>query len=244
MGGAVVHKDEKIGLKQLFDTESSTYTYLLWDQTTKDAILVDPVDILVDRDMKEVEDHGLKLVLGVNTHAHADHITGTGLLKQKIPGLKSVIAKASGAKADILVESGDKIVFGNRSLEVRSTPGHTTGCLSYVADDRSFVLTGDTLLIQGCGRTDFQGGSAETLYDSVHNELFTLPDDTIVYPAHDYKGRFSSSIRNEKENNPRLGAGKTKEEFAEIMKNLNLSYPKKIDVAVPANMRCGVPDVE
>uniref|UniRef100_A0A7S3DNF9 Metallo-beta-lactamase domain-containing protein n=1 Tax=Entomoneis paludosa TaxID=265537 RepID=A0A7S3DNF9_9STRA len=149
MGGAVVHKDEKIGLKQLFDTESSTYTYLLWDQTTKDAILVDPVDILVDRDMKEVEDHGLKLVLGVNTHAHADHITGTGLLKQKIPGLKSVIAKASGAKADILVESGDKIVFGNRSLEVRSTPGHTTGCLSYVADDRSFVLTGDTLLIQG-----------------------------------------------------------------------------------------------
>jgi len=129
-------------------------------------------------------------------------------------------------------------------LEARSTPGHTDGCLSYVADDQSFVLTGDALLIQGCGRTDFQGGSSEKLYDSVHTQLFSLPDSTVVYPGHDYKGRLSSTIGSEKETNPRLGAGKTKEEFVDIMANLNLAQPKKIDVAVPANLRCGVPDVE
>mmetsp|Transcript_18918 Transcript_18918/g.51863 ORF Transcript_18918/g.51863 Transcript_18918/m.51863 type:complete len:293 (-) Transcript_18918:68-946(-) len=241
-GGTIIKKDETIGFKQLFDDESSTYTYLLWDPTTKDAILVDPVDIQVDRDIREAQ--GLNLVFGVNTHAHADHITGTHLLKQKIPGLRSVIAKASGAQADVLVEPGDQIVFGRRSLKVRATPGHTSGCLSYVADDSSFVLTGDTLLIQGCGRTDFQGGSAETLYESVHTQLYTLPDDTLVYPAHDYKGRTSSSIGAEKDTNPRLGGGKTRDEFVEIMANLNLAYPKKIDVAVPANLRCGVPDVE
>lgn len=235
---------DKIEMKQLFDEDSSTYTYLLWDSKSKDAILVDPVDIQVDRDLKEVEALGLKLIYGVNTHAHADHITGTGILKTKVDGLKSVIAEASGAMADVKIGNGDKITFGSHHIEARATPGHTVGCLSYVADDKSFVLTGDTLLIQGCGRTDFQGGSAEDLYDSVHSQLFTLPDDTIVYPAHDYKGRLSSKIGDEKTTNPRLGGGKTKEEFVDIMKNLNLDYPKKIDVAVPANMRCGVPDVE
>lgn len=243
MSGAIIRKDDKIGFKQLFDDESSTYTYLLWDAGTKAAILVDPVDIQVDRDLKEVSDLGLNLVYGVNTHAHADHITGTGLLKQKVDGLKSVIAGSSGAKADIHIAAGDRIAFGHRFIEARATPGHTNGCLSYVADDQSFVLTGDALLIQGCGRTDFQGGSAEKLYNSVHSQLFTLPDETVVYPAHDYKSRTSSKIGVEKETNPRLGKGKTKEEFVEIMKNLNLAYPKKIDVAVPANMRCGVPDV-
>jgi sulfur dioxygenase len=176
--------------------------------------------------------------------AHADHITGTHLLKEKIEGVKSVISEASGAQADVKIGSGDRIVFGSRYIEARATPGHTAGCVSYVADDESFVLTGDTLMIQGCGRTDFQGGSAETLYESVHQQLFSLPDSTIVYPAHDYKSRTESSIKNEKENNPRLGVTKTKDEFVEIMANLNLSYPKKIDKAVPANMRCGVPDVE
>lgn len=234
----------KIELKQLFDEDSSTYTYLLWDPETKDAILVDPVDLQVERDLKEIRDRGLRLMFGVNTHAHADHITGTGLLKRKVPGVRSVISAASEAQADVKVAAGDKITFGKRSVAVRATPGHTAGCVSFVADDESFVLTGDALLIQGCGRTDFQGGSAETLYQSVHSQIFTLPDETIVYPAHDYKGRFSSKVGDEKKTNPRLGEGKTVEEFAEIMKNLNLSYPKKIDVAVPANMRCGVPDVE
>ncbi|CAB9513144.1 Persulfide dioxygenase ETHE1 homolog, mitochondrial [Seminavis robusta] len=242
--GSIVKAGEAMGFKQLFDDDSSTYTYLLWDPSTKDAIIVDPVDIQVDRDLKEIESLGLNLVYGVNTHAHADHITGTGLLKTKIDGFQSVISDASGAKADIKIGPGDKIVFGSRSISVRATPGHTEGCLSYVADDESFVLTGDTLLIQGCGRTDFQGGSAEKLYNSVHSQLFTLPDETIVYPAHDYKGRTSAKLGDEKKTNPRLGEGKTESDFVEIMKNLNLSYPKKIDVAVPANMRCGVPDVE
>lgn len=235
---------EKIGLTQLFDDDSSTYTYLLWDEATKDAILVDPVDLQVDRDLAAVKELGLNLVYGVNTHAHADHITGTHLLKQKVEGMKSVISEASKADADVKIGPGDRVVFGSRFIEARSTPGHTEGCVSFVADDESFVMTGDTLLIQGCGRTDFQGGSAETLYESVQTQLFTLPDSCIVYPAHDYKGRTESSIGREKADNPRLGATKTKDEFIEIMANLNLSYPKKIDVAVPANMRCGVPDVE
>jgi sulfur dioxygenase len=243
-GGAIVRSGEKIGLKQLFDNESSTYTYLLWDQATKDAILVDPVDIQVDRDLEAIRELGLNLIYGVNTHAHADHITGTGLLKQKVDGLKSVISEASTANADVHIHHGDRIVFGSRFIEAKATPGHTDGCLSYVADDQSFVLTGDAMLIMGCGRTDFQGGSAEKLYESVHTQLFTLPDYTVVYPAHDYKGRTQSSIGDEKEKNPRLGGGKSKEDFVEIMKNLNLDYPKKIDVAVPANLRCGVPHVE
>jgi sulfur dioxygenase len=244
MGGAILRKDDKIGFKQLFDEDSSTFTYLLWDHVTSDAILIDPVDIHADRDIAIAKELGLNLVYGVNTHAHADHITGTGILRSKIPNLKSVISEASGAKADILVGSGDRIAFGHRFVEVRATPGHTSGCLSYVADDQSFVLTGDALLIQGCGRTDFQGGSAETLYESVSTQLFSLPAETVVYPAHDYKGRTSSSIGAEIETNPRLGKTKTKTDFIEIMANLNLSYPKKIDVAVPANMRCGVPDAE
>lgn len=241
--GFIVKAGDKIGVKQLFDDDSSTYTYLLWDTTTKDAIIVDPVDLQVDRDLKEVESLGLNLVYGVNTHAHADHITGTGLLKQKLPGFQSVISEASKAKADLTIGDGDKITFGSRSVQVRSTPGHTEGCVCYVADDLSFVLTGDTLLIQGCGRTDFQGGSAENLYKSVHSQLFTLPDEAVVYPSHDYKGRLSSLIGDEKKTNPRLGEGKSVKDFKEIMDGLNLSYPKKIDVAVPANMRCGVPDV-
>jgi sulfur dioxygenase len=233
-----------VGFKQLFDDVSCTYTYLLWDPKTKDALLIDPVDTKVDRDLKEVADEGLKLIYGVNTHAHADHITGTGLLKKKVEGLKSVISKASTAKADIHFEHGDKIQFGERYLTVRSTPGHTDGCCSFVMDDEKMVFTGDALLIQGCGRTDFQGGSSDKLYESIHSQIFTLPDDCIVYPGHDYKGRLSSTVREEKENNPRLGGTKTKEEFIEIMNNLNLPNPKMIDIAVPANLRCGVPDVE
>lgn len=231
-------------IKQLFDEASSTYTYLLWCPKSMNGILIDPVDVQVDRNLKAVSEAGVKLIYGVNTHAHADHITGTGILKTKVENLKSIISKASTAKADILVEPGDKITFGERYLTVRATPGHTAGCVCYVTDDEKYVFTGDTLLIQGCGRTDFQGGSPSDLYDSVHSQLFTLPDECIVYPAHDYKGRFSSKIGAEKETNPRLGGTKTKEEFIDIMNNLNLSMPKKIDIAVPANMRCGVPDTE
>jgi sulfur dioxygenase len=232
-----------MGFAQLFDEDSSTYTYLLWDDITKDAIIVDPVDIQVDRDIAKANALGLQLRYGVNTHAHADHITGTYLLKQRVPGLQSIISTASCATADLHVTHGDRIEFGRRFVSVRATPGHTDGCVSYLADDESFVLTGDALLIQGCGRTDFQQGDASKLYDSVHQQLFTLPDDTVVYPAHDYLGRSQTTIGVEKTTNPRFGGTKTKEEFIQIMANLNLPYPKHIDAAVPANLRCGVPDV-
>ena len=236
---------EGIIFRQLFDTSgSSTYTYVLGDPVSKEAVLIDPVKEMVERDLAVVNDLGLTLAYAINTHCHADHITGSGDLKKALPGLKSVIAKSSGARADVHIEHGDVVSFGDASnpinLEVRATPGHTDGCVSYVCDD--MVFTGDALLIRGCGRTDFQGGSSEKLFDSVREQLFKLPDDTRVFPAHDYKGRTMSTVGEEKALNPRLGMHKTKEEFVEIMRNLNLPYPKKIDAALPANLKCGIDD--
>ncbi|CAK8534873.1 unnamed protein product [Lathyrus sativus] len=236
----------KLLFRQLFEKESSTYTYLLADASHADkpALLIDPVDRTVDRDLSLIQELGLKLVYALNTHVHADHVTGTGLIKSKVPGVKSVISKASGATADVYVQQGDKIHFGDLYLEVRATPGHTLGCLTYVTGDGPdqpqprAAFTGDTLLIRGCGRTDFQGGSSENLYKSVHSQIFTLPKDTLLYPAHDYKGFSVSTVGEEIQYNPRLT--KDEETFKNIMANLNLSYPKMIDVAVPANMVCGI----
>ncbi|XP_019267017.1 PREDICTED: persulfide dioxygenase ETHE1 homolog, mitochondrial-like [Nicotiana attenuata] len=236
----------KLLFRQLFETESSTYTYLLADalHPEKPALLIDPVDKTVDRDLALVKELGLKLVYAINTHVHADHVTGTGLIKTKVPDVKSIISKASNAKADLFVEPGDKIYFGDIFLEVRATPGHTLGCVTYVTGDGPnqpqprMAFTGDTLLIRGCGRTDFQGGSSGKLYDSVHSQIFTLPKDTLVYPAHDYKGFTVSTVGEEMLYNPRLS--KDKETFKNIMQNLNLSYPKMMDVAVPFNMLCGL----
>ncbi|XP_013789204.1 persulfide dioxygenase ETHE1 homolog, mitochondrial-like, partial [Limulus polyphemus] len=225
----------------LFDGTSFTYTYLLADTKTKEAVLIDPVLEQVDRDVKLVEELGLNLIYAANTHVHADHITGTGRIKQKIPGCKSVIAKASEAKADVHLEQGEKLKFGEYELEARSTPGHTNGCLTYVCHNQKMAFTGDALLIRGCGRTDFQQGNSERLYDSVHTHILSLPEDYLLYPAHDYKGQTSSSVWEEKMFNPRLT--KTKAEFVEIMKNLNLAYPKMIDKALPANMVCGLHDI-
>jgi len=226
-------------LRQLFDTcGSSTYTYLIADGEGGDAVLIDPVLEMVDRDLKLVEELGVNLKYCLNTHCHADHITGSGLIKQKMPSVKSIIAEASGAKSDIKVKHGDRISFGDLHIEVRATPGHTSGCVSFVLDDK--VFTGDALLIRGCGRTDFQGGSSENLYDAVHSQIFSLPDNTTVYPAHDYKGHRCSTVGEEKRLNPRLS--KSKAEFVEIMNGLGLAHPKKIDVALPANMVCGIQD--
>ncbi|KAL3333238.1 hypothetical protein AABB24_033359 [Solanum stoloniferum] len=240
----------KLVFRQLFEKESSTYTYLLADPShpQKPALLIDPVDKTVDRDLALVKELDLKLIYAINTHVHADHVTGSGLIKTKFPGVKSIISKASNAKADLFVEPGDKIYFGDIFLEVRATPGHTLGCVTYVTGDGPnqpqprMAFTGDALLIRGCGRTDFQGGSSDKLYDSVHSQIFTLPKDTLLYPAHDYKGFTVSTVGEEMLYNPRLS--KDKETFKNIMQNLNLSYPKMMDVAVPANMVCGLQETK
>uniref|UniRef100_A0A6M2FCG1 persulfide dioxygenase n=1 Tax=Populus davidiana TaxID=266767 RepID=A0A6M2FCG1_9ROSI len=241
-------QSSKLFFRQLFEKESSTYTYLLADVSHPDkpALLIDPVDKTVDRDLSLVKELGLKLIYALNTHVHADHITGTGLIKTKSPGVKSIISKASGSKADILVEPGDKVSFGDLFLEVRATPGHTSGCVTYVTGDGPdqpqprMVFTGDALLIRGCGRTDFQGGSSLQLYKSVHSQIFTLPKDTLIYPAHDYKGFSVSTVEEEMLYNPRLT--KNQDTFKGIMENLNLAYPKMMGIAVPANMVCGLQD--
>ncbi|CAJ1957830.1 unnamed protein product [Sphenostylis stenocarpa] len=236
----------KLLFRQLFEKESSTYTYLLADTSHPDkpALLIDPVDRTVDRDLSLIEQLGLKLVYAMNTHVHADHVTGTGLIKSKVPGVKSVISKASGATADLYVEPGDKVHVGDLFLEVRATPGHTKGCVTYVTGDAPdqpqprMAFTGDTLLIRGCGRTDFQGGSSEQLYKSIHTQICTLPKSTLIYPAHDYRGFTVSTVGEEMQHNPRLS--KDEEAFKNIMENLNLPYPKMIDIAMPANMVCGI----
>jgi len=225
-------------LRQLFDRESCTYTYLLADKNTSEAVLIDPVIELAERDAKLVEELNLKLKYVINTHVHADHITGTGRLKKLVPGCQSMLSKKSGGKADLLLEDGEKIVFGGQELEVAETPGHTEGCVTYIHRLGGYAFTGDAVLIRGCGRTDFQGGSSNTLYKSVWNKILSLPEDFILYPAHDYKGQTQTSVGEEKKFNPRLT--KTEEEFVEIMANLNLAYPKKIDESLPANMVCGL----
>ncbi|XP_060113854.1 persulfide dioxygenase ETHE1, mitochondrial isoform X1 [Heteronotia binoei] len=227
--------------RQLFEAESFTYTYLLADPKTKEAVLIDPVLETAQRDTTLVKQLGLNLLYAVNTHCHADHITGTGLLKQLLPGCRSVISRDSGASADILIGEGHSLKFGAFALEARSTPGHTDGCLTYVLNDQSMAFTGDALLIRGCGRTDFQQGSPEALYHSVREKIFTLPGDCLIYPAHDYTGQTVSTVEEERTLNPRLTL--PLEAFVELMNNLNLPKPKQIDFAVPANLKCGVQDV-
>ncbi|MCB9674413.1 MAG: MBL fold metallo-hydrolase [Alphaproteobacteria bacterium] len=227
--------------RQLFDNETSTYTYLLGDRASRAAVLVDPVDTQIDRDLQLVAELGLELKASLDTHVHADHVTGASVLKERT-GCEIVYPAHSGAIGpDRAVRTGDVLQYGAIRIETRLTPGHTNGSATYVLADHSMAFTGDALLIRGCGRTDFQEGCAETLYDSVHQQIFTLPDDCLLYPGHDYKGRTVTSVAEEKAYNPRLGGGRTKQEFARIMQNLNLAYPKRIDTAVPANLALGRP---
>ena len=228
--------------RQLFDAESATYTYLLADQG--EAVLIDPVRDQLERDLLLLEELGLKLVHTAETHVHADHVTSSGVLRQRL-GSRSVASKRGGANcADVLVDHDDEVSFGGRKLMVRATPGHTSGCVTYVLDDESMAFTGDTLLIRGNGRTDFQEGDAKTLYRSIHDHIFSLPDDTRLYPGHDYRGFTSTTVAEEKAHNRRLGGGKTEAEFVAIMSQLKLPNPKKIDIAVPANLKCGIPPAE
>ncbi|SNT69367.1 MBL fold metallo-hydrolase [Psychrobacter sp. LV10R520-6] len=224
--------------RQLYEPLSSTYTYLLGDEDTGQAILIDPVIATMDRDLAEVRKLGLHLVYTVDTHIHADHITAALELKRAVGSKIAAPAYDRLPCADVGLEEGTPLKVAGITLHPLHTPGHTAGHFAYLSNER--VFTGDALLIDGCGRTDFQNGDTDALYKSVRQKLFSLPDDTLVYPAHDYKERFVSSINQEKKRNPRLGGDKTLEEFKVIMDNLNLPYPKFIDYAVPGNQQCGV----
>ncbi|NTY37900.1 MULTISPECIES: MBL fold metallo-hydrolase [Burkholderia cepacia complex] len=226
--------------RQLFDPQSSTYTYLLADRASREALLIDPVFEQVRRDAALLDELGLRLVATVDTHVHADHVTGAWLLKQRT-GSAIAISAASGAQgADRYLNDGDRCAFGSRYLTVRATPGHTNGCISLVLDDESMAFTGDCLLIRGTGRTDFQQGDPRALYRAVHGRLFTLPAACLLYPAHDYRGLTVTSVGEERRFNPRLGGDLSEDDFAGYMRNLGLAHPRQIDVAVPANLQCGV----
>lgn len=228
-------------LRQLFDQVSSTYTYLLADEGTREAILIDPVFEQHTRDVALLREIGLKLLCVIDTHCHADHVTGAWLMKAAL-GSKIALSRQYGAEnVDLALDHGGSVVFGAHSLEVRSTPGHTAGCVSLVTGDRSCVFTGDALLVRGAGRTDFQNGDPHRLFRSIHGQLFTLPDGCVVYPAHDYDGRTSSTIAEERLYNPRIGGGAREEDFVGYMRNLALPHPKQIAVALPANLRAGQP---
>ncbi|MBE2261848.1 MAG: MBL fold metallo-hydrolase [Burkholderiaceae bacterium] len=226
---------------QLFDTASSTYTYVLFDEATREALIIDPVDDQIERDLAALRQYGLKLVWTVETHAHADHITSAGLLAEHT-GARTAAPDGCGiTTAAVQLRDGEELAFGSQKIRAMHTPGHTGGSMSYFWQSPTgrHVFTGDTLLINGCGRTDFQSGSAEALYHSLTEVLFALPDDTIVWPGHDYQGRTHSSIGAEKAGNARV-AGKSLAEFVAIMDALNLPKPKRIDEAVPANLTSGL----
>ncbi len=227
--------------RQLFDASSSTYTYLLADEASHEALLIDPVFEQASRDLALLDELGLQLKLVVDTHAHADHITAAWLLKQKT-GCKIAISVSAGAEnVDLLLENGQHFGVQGVELEARATPGHTSGCTSFVLAQQQMVFTGDALLIRGCGRSDFQQGDPARLYHSITEQIFSLPDDYAVYPAHDYNGRTRSSIAEEKSYNPRVGGGANERDFVEYMKAMQLPHPKKIDEALPNNLRSGKP---
>jgi sulfur dioxygenase len=227
--------------RQLFEAESSTYTYLFGCPETRAAVLLDPVVETLERDLQVLQMLDLKLAYVLETHVHADHVTSACRLR-KLTGCKiAAPAMEKLACADVGVQEGQPLKVGGVTFQPLFTPGHTDTHHAYLVElpGVSRVFTGDALLIDGCGRTDFQSGDARTLYRSIHDKLFSLPSDTLVYPAHDYQHRHVSTVAQERERNPRAGGGKSQEEFVAIMANLKLPYPKKIDIAVPANRQCG-----
>jgi glyoxylase-like metal-dependent hydrolase (beta-lactamase superfamily II)/rhodanese-related sulfurtransferase len=230
--------------RQLLDPDTSTYTYLLADPESGEALLIDPVREQFARDVQLLEELGLHLTYALETHVHADHVTAGGRLRNEF-GCRLVTGAHSGVlTGDVSVSEGDTITFGPHELEVRETPGHTNGCVTYVCHAEGMAFTGDALLIRGCGRTDFQQGDARKLYESVHRAIFSLPDETRLYPGHDYKGRSVTTVAEEKRFNLRLRESMGVEEFVAIMGELDLAYPRRIDEAVPANMASGVTEPE
>jgi len=230
--------DNHIIFQQLFDAESSTYTYLIADSHSKEAALIDPVKEMVSRDLSLVKELGLNLKYVLDTHIHADHITGAGEIRELTKAQTGISQNAGVDCVDLHLVDGQILNLGVQSIKVITTPGHTNTCLSFYFVDR--IFTGDALLIRGTGRTDFQEGSAEKLFDSITNKIFKLPEETLIYPGHDYKGFTSSTVALEKRYNIRVGGGRSKQEFIKIMSELKLAHPKKIQQAVPANLSCGI----
>lgn len=225
---------------QLFEAESSTYTYLLACEKTKEAILIDPVLETVERDAKIIRELELKLIYTIETHVHADHITGADKLK-KLFQSKTILSKHANIPcADVLVSEGDSVKFGEHELKIIETKGHTDSCISLCTD--GMVFTGDLLFIRGTGRTDFQQGNSKLMYQNIHQKIFSLPPDTKIYPGHDYKGMSYSTVAQELKYNPRVGGGKSEDDFIKIMQELKLADPKKLAIAVPANLKCGAID--
>tara|TARA_Y100000590_G_scaffold87171_1_gene97730 strand:- start:2040 stop:2732 length:693 start_codon:yes stop_codon:yes gene_type:complete len=220
--------------KQLFDPSSYTYTYLISSGRGREALIIDPVIEHTEEYIKVLEKLDLKLVKVIDTHIHADHITGLNELNKRTSCTRIMGEKSKSEVIDLRIKDSEKITVEKIELKAIYTPGHTDCSYSYLMNDR--VFTGDTLLINATGRTDFQNGSSEDAYDSLFNKLLKLPENTLVYPAHDYNGKKFSTIKNEKNNNPRLQVN-SKEQYTEIMDNLNLANPKMIDVAVPANVK-------
>lgn len=226
-------------VRQHFDPVSSTYSYLVMDPASREAVLIDPVLEQHTRDAALIRELGVRLLCTLDTHCHADHVTGAWGMKEAFGSAIGLAAVYGADNVDLPLSHGMVVVFGGEALEVRATPGHTAGCLSFVSADRRYVFTGDALLVRAAGRTDFQQGSASRLFHSIHTQLFTLPGDCVVYPGHDYEGRTSSTIGEERRFNARLGGDATERDFVGFMENLGLPHPKLLDVAVPANMRCG-----
>ena len=226
--------------RQFIDPETSTHTYLLADERSREAVLIDTVLEQFDRDRTLLRELDLTLLYTLETHVHADHVTAAGLFRKELGSEVGVSAAAGVADADLEFADGDVVRFGSMALEILSTRGHTEGCVTYVCREQNVAFTGDALLIRGCGRTDFQEGDAAVLFDSVRNRIFALPDEMLLFPGHDYKGRMVTTVGEEKLFNPRLRLDKSVADFVAIMDQLNLAYPKKIDVAVPANLECGL----
>jgi glyoxylase-like metal-dependent hydrolase (beta-lactamase superfamily II)/rhodanese-related sulfurtransferase len=226
-------------IRQHFDPVSSTYSYLLFDPASREGVLIDPVLEQHTRDTALIRELGVRLLCTLDTHCHADHITGAWRMKEALDSAIGLAATYGAENVDLPLTHGMVVVFGSEALEVRATPGHTAGCLCFVGADHRSVFTGDALLVRSAGRTDFQQGSASQLFHSIHGQLFSLPGDCVVYPGHDYEGRTSSTIGEERRFNARLGGEATERDFVGYMENLGLAHPKLLEVAVPANMRCG-----
>jgi len=227
--------------RQLFDGDTGTFTYLLADVATRHAVLIDPVFEQHHRDLALNRELGLTLVACLDTHAHADHVTGSWLMHAATGCAIALAASAGAENVTLPLQHGDRVAFGRRCLEVRSTPGHTDGCLSFVLDDQSMAFTGDTLLVRGCGRCDFQQGDPHRLWRSITEQIFSLPEACLLYPGHDYTGRGVTSVVEEKAFNARLGGAATERDFVGHMQNMALPHPGRIAEALPGNLRSGRP---